>query len=97
MHSGPVLFFDDIPFTAHDLDRVEETVPDTDASQGKGAHRRSFLRHEHVAAHNKCHESSDDCADRKEYPVALIDEHAQEFSKIYSQLIDSSGILQIFG
>ena len=96
LHAGAVLSFDNIPFAAHYLDRVEETVPDTDAGQRKGAGGRSFLRHEHVGADDKGHKGSDDRADRKDFPVALIDEHAKEFLKVDPDLVDPSGILQIF-
>ena len=97
MHARAMLFFDNIPLTAHHLDRVEETVPDTDAGQGEGSHGRPLLRDKHVASHDKGHESRYDGADRKNDPVALIDEHAQEFAEIDPELMEASGILQFFG
>ena len=69
---------------------------DTDAGQRKGAGGCSFLRHEHVGADDKGHKGGDDRADRKDFPVALIDEHAKEFLKVDPDLVDPSGILQIF-
>jgi hypothetical protein len=71
-------------------------LPHGDVYLQASAGGRSFLRHEHVGADDKGHKGGDDRADRKDFPVALIDEHAKEFLKVDPDLVDPSGILQIF-
>ena len=53
VQAGTVLAFDDVTFPADDLDRVEASVPDSDAGQGQGTLKRSLHIHEEILFDNQ--------------------------------------------
>ena len=77
VQAGTMLAFNDVPFPAHDLDRVEAAVPDRHTGQGKSAFDRSFHCQEEISANDHGNQTGDERSHRHHFPVILINKTPQ--------------------
>ena len=92
MHAGSVFPLDDGPLSAHRLNGVEESVPDTDAGKGEGALELSFHGDVHVLADDQRDQCGDQCGHGKYLPVILEDEHTEIFAQVDRDLRKASAV-----
>src|SRR5574344_600355 len=95
MKSCSVLSLDDASLTAHNLNRVEEAIPEAYTSKCERPRHRSFHRLEHVIPGYQCYSTSDDSCHRKKFPVSLIYEHTKHLAEKYAYLFPAACMFEI--
>ena len=96
MQAGAVLALKDGTLAADNLDGVEHPVPEADTGKGKGASQGSLLCDKHITANYNCYNAGNDCRHGNNFPVILVDEHAQILAQVDSELGDPTLMLFLF-
>ena len=81
VHAGTVFPLDDRALLTDGLNTVEEAVPDTDTGKCQCADLGALHVYEDIVYDDRYDAGNDDCH-REYFPVAFIDEDAEQFSQV---------------
>ena len=92
MHSGPVFPFDHVTFPADHLNGIETAVPEAEAGDRQGTHKRPFHGREEAFSYYQTYQSRHHGGHGQHLPVTLVQEHSQQLPEVDLNLAEPAAI-----